>query len=87
MEPLVAVIRGNDNFPGVTCNGTVEKFMIYADDVLFLISELTIWIPTLFNKIDAFAKLSGYNVNWDMSEVLPLTRDCPTAHLNGRNRG
>lgn len=78
MEPLAAAIRRDNNFPGVAYNGSVHKLMLYADDVLLLVSEPLTPVPSLLNTINSFSKLSGYKINWDKSEALPLTQYCPT---------
>ena len=78
MEPLAAAIMGDDNFPGVTFNGSVHKSLMYADDILLLVSDPMVSIPSLLNTINTFSKFSGYKVNWDKSEALPLTKYCPT---------
>lgn len=78
MEPLAAAIRHDNNFPGVTYNGSVHKLMLYLDDILLLVSEPVTPVPSLLNTINFFTKLSGYKINWDKSEALPLTQYCPT---------
>lgn len=39
MEPLAAAIRRDDIFPGVTYNGFTHKLMMFADDILLLVSD------------------------------------------------
>lgn len=74
MEPLAAVIRRDGNFPGVSYGGSVHKLFMYADDILLLVLDPEISMPSLLNTITTFSKFSGYKVNWDKSEALL----CPT---------
>ena len=77
LEPLAAAIRMNPNFPGVVIGESVHKLMLYADDILLLVSDPEQSIHTLLETINSFSKLSGYKVNWSKSEALPLTAYCP----------
>ena len=52
MEPLATAIRKDDNFPGVTYNGCTHKLMMFADDILLLVSDPVVSIPSLLNTIN-----------------------------------
>lgn len=78
IEPLAAAIRGATDFPGVTAGGMVHKLLLYADDILLLVSDPSRSVPCLLGTIDLFSKFSGYKVNWSKSEALPLTAYCPS---------
>lgn len=79
LEPLAAALRSSTDFPGVSVGGIVHKLMLYADDVLLFVSEPQRSVPCLLNIINSFSKISGYKVNWSMSEALPLTPYCPVS--------
>lgn len=79
IEPLAAAIRAAPDFPGVLAGGVVHKLMLYADDILLVVSDPARSVPSLLNIIDTFSKFSGYRVNWSKSEALPLTAYCPSA--------
>ncbi len=87
MEPLAAAIRADVNFPGVACNNSVHKLMLYADDILLLVSDPLTSVPSLLNTTNSFSKFSGFKINWDKSEALPLTQYFPTTFFQaGRFR-
>lgn len=78
IEPLAAAIRGSTDFPGVTIGGKVHKMMLYADDILLLVSDPSRSVPCLVGIINSFSKFSGYRVNWSKLEALLLMSYCPS---------
>uniref|UniRef100_A0A8C6T8R1 Reverse transcriptase domain-containing protein n=1 Tax=Neogobius melanostomus TaxID=47308 RepID=A0A8C6T8R1_9GOBI len=77
LEPLAQAIRKNSQFPGIKIGNTSHKLILYADDILCFVTDPTTSIPVLLNIINTFSKISGYKVNWNKSEALPLTSYCP----------
>ena len=77
LENLAAAIRKNLNIQGVKINESTHKFLLYADDILWLASDLARSVPSLLDVIKSFSKISGYKVNWSKSQALPLTSCCP----------
>lgn len=77
LEPLAAAIRKNQNIQVITINESTHKFLLYADDMLWLASDPARSVPPLLDVIKSFSKISGYKVNWSKSEALPLTSYCP----------
>lgn len=77
LEPLAAAIRRDPHFPGVTVGGSVQKLMLYADDILLFATRPNTSLPALLKTINTFSRFSGYRVNWSKSEALPLTSYCP----------
>lgn len=57
-------------------SGLENKILIFADDVLVLLSEPKNSIPPLLDLVNSFSEISGYRVNWDKSEVMPLSDLC-----------
>lgn len=45
------------------------------DDVLLFLSQAETSIPPLLAQIHDFGKLSGYTVNWQKCEIMPLNED------------
>ena len=78
IEPLAAAIREASDFPGVTAGGKVHKLLLYADDILLLVSDPNRSVPCFLGIIKSFSNFSGYRVNWSKSEALPLTAYCPS---------
>lgn len=90
MEPLAAAIRVDDNFLGVTYNGLVHKLLMFADDILLLVSDPATSVPSFLDTINSFLKISGYRVNWEKSKALSLTKFCHSSKqvdLDGLGRG
>lgn len=49
---------------------------LYADDISLLIKEPIVSIPSVLSTIESFSKLSGYKINWQKSEGMPIWRGC-----------
>ena len=76
LEPLAVALRENAEIKGVWGGGTEHKLFLYADDILMLVSDPANSIPIILNKIETFSKISGYKINWQKSEVMPVSRSC-----------
>lgn len=62
LEPLAEVIRSQD----------VHKIALYADDILRFLTKPDISIPATLSTMHEFGSYSGYNINFDKSEAMPL---------------
>ncbi len=60
LEPLAVAIRNDPGFPGVTVGGSVQKLMLYADNILLFVSDPGNSVPRLLTIINSFSKFSGY---------------------------
>ena len=58
---------------GYTTDTTINKISLYADDVLIYITKPEISIPNLLNVITKFGAFSGYRINWNKTEIMPIT--------------
>ncbi len=72
IEPLAEAVRCADNISGVSLCGTVHKLALYADDVILFLTQPEASVPALISTIELFGKFSGYKINFDKSEALPL---------------
>uniref|UniRef100_A0A671WYV8 Reverse transcriptase domain-containing protein n=1 Tax=Sparus aurata TaxID=8175 RepID=A0A671WYV8_SPAAU len=78
LEPLAQKLRNNSDMHGITVDGIHHKLLLYTDDMLVMLTQPEKSIPTLLNCIEEFAFLSGYHINWDKSEAMPLSGHCPS---------
>lgn len=72
MEPLAATIRRQTDIKGIYRAHREHKISLYADDVLLFISDPTTSIPHILNTLSVFGSFSGYKLNIDKSELLPI---------------
>ena len=76
LEPLVETIRSHEAIKGVRLGYQEHKLLIFADDILVLISHPQESVPPLLDTVNKFSEISGYKVNWSKSEVMPLSKHC-----------
>ncbi len=75
LEPLVVMIRANPAIKGVKGAGEEHKLLLYAPDILSLINDPVISLPSLMNTIQEYSNLSGYKINCK-SEAMPISKTC-----------
>jgi len=61
---------------GVVQGEEEHKMLMYADDILLLIKDPLVLIPNVLSTIESFSKISGYEMNWQKSECMPISRGC-----------
>uniref|UniRef100_A0A8K9UVS9 Reverse transcriptase domain-containing protein n=1 Tax=Oncorhynchus mykiss TaxID=8022 RepID=A0A8K9UVS9_ONCMY len=71
-EPLAELIRSNPSIMGVSAGGLQHKISLYADDVLFYISNPEKSLPLILDTIAQYGKFSGYTINFNKSTACPL---------------
>lgn len=76
LEPLAAAIRTNQGIGGVIHGSDEHKMFLYADDILLLLRDPSSSVPKLLSTIENFSKLSGYKINCQKSEVMPVSKGC-----------
>lgn len=81
LEPLAQAIRQNKIIKGITMGGLDNKMLIFADDVLLLLSNPEESLPPLFNLINKFSELSEYKINWSKCEAMPQSKFCYKSHI------
>lgn len=74
IEPLAESVRNHPGIFGYNTRDTRNKISLYADDVLIYITKLETSIPNLLNLITQFGQFSGYRINWNKSEIMPITK-------------
>uniref|UniRef100_A0A8C5AMD3 Reverse transcriptase domain-containing protein n=1 Tax=Gadus morhua TaxID=8049 RepID=A0A8C5AMD3_GADMO len=72
LEPLACAIRSNGDIHGVNIHGHDFKLNMYADDILLTLSKPTNSIHAVLYLINLFGSFSGYKINWNKSEAIPL---------------
>ena len=81
VEPLAVAIRDDLNIKGVMAGGQMHKMFLYADDILLILSDPASSIPGVMDIIENFSKMSGYKINWQKSEVMPVSVGCSIADI------
>ncbi|KAF7643269.1 hypothetical protein LDENG_00242520 [Lucifuga dentata] len=76
LEPLAATIRADQRIRGVQVGGKEHKLFLYADDILRLATDPEPSAPIFLNICEAFSEVSGYKINWQKSEVMPVSSSC-----------
>lgn len=78
MEPLAISIRHCTDIKGIFRGSQEHKISLYADDILLYVSDPLSSILHIFNMLKEFGRFSGYKLNLEKSELLPIT---PAARL------
>ena len=73
IEPLAAMIRSHDHIKGITIGREEHIISLYADDILLYLHDPLNSMPSLLSLFEEFGKLSGYKVNWDKTEIMPIS--------------
>lgn len=76
LEPLAAAIRADIRIRGVKAGGREHKLFLYADDILWLSVDPVSSAPRFLKTMEAFSEISGYKINLNKSEVMPVSRTC-----------
>lgn len=72
IEPLAIWLRSEEKFEGITCQGTVHKLSLYADDLLLYVSNPSSSLPVILEILKQFGQLSGYKLNFGKSEAFAI---------------
>ena len=71
IEPLATALHSNVSIKGIQRGNTEHKVSLYADDTLYLSDPLSS-LPLTLSSLDTFGKISGYKVNIQKSEIMPI---------------
>lgn len=81
LEPLAIGIRGHPDIHGFKF-GKIETLVnLYCDDLLLCLSNPEVSVPSLLKYIKSFSSLSGYTINWNKCEFMPLTNNLNPSFL------
>lgn len=72
LERLAAAIRIHSDIRGVSLCQTEYKISLFADDILLTLTRPHISLPNLHALLKEFSFLSGYNINTNKTEALPI---------------
>ena len=81
IEPLAASIRQSSLISPIDMFGHKHYLSLYADDILLDISQPQVSIPPLLTLIDKFGSMSGFSVNWEKSELMPISATVNKVYL------
>lgn len=73
MEPLAITIRQSTDIAPITIEGRQQHISVYTDDVLLFVADPETSVPPLLDLLEHFGALSGFTINWNKSELMPLT--------------
>ena len=65
----------------IDMNRQEHHILLYADDILLFISRPETSIPYLLTLISNFGKFSGFSVNWDRSEIMPISEEVDITYI------
>lgn len=74
IEPLAIALRENANIMGILRGGVEHGVSLYADDMLLFISDPPHCLPKLVDLLKDFGDISGYKVNLQKSEMMPIKK-------------
>ncbi len=72
IEPLAVALRERSTIKGIHRGDIEHKVSLYADDMLVYLSHPLTSLPALIELLNDFGKISGYKINMQKSELMPL---------------
>ena len=82
IEPLAASIRQHPRISPVSIKGRKHNLSAYADDILLYVTSPQVSLPSIMELFEHFGSFSGFQVNWDKSELMPVHLNQDSASLN-----
>ncbi len=73
LEPLALALKQCPTIKGIHRAGSEHKVSLYADDILLFMSDPLSSLPELSNLLTKFGRISGYKVNFQKSELMPIS--------------
>uniref|UniRef100_A0A667X2N1 Reverse transcriptase domain-containing protein n=1 Tax=Myripristis murdjan TaxID=586833 RepID=A0A667X2N1_9TELE len=81
LEPLACAIRETSEIAGISMGGHQFKINLYADDILLTLMDPIKSIPKVLEIMNSFGSFSGYKINWNKCEAIPLNHYTYPVHL------
>lgn len=75
IEPLAIAVRTRRNIFGIRIWDIEHHIALYADDIIFFLTNLKSSIPNLINLLENFGEFSGYRINKSKSVLLFLNEE------------
>lgn len=72
LEPLAAQIRTSPEIVGFQRGQRTDVISLYADNTLLNLGDTQGLLQAVMALIDNFEEISGFNINWNKSVLLPL---------------
>lgn len=82
VETLATKIRQHPKISPVSIKGQEHHLLLYADDILLYVSNPKESIPSIMEVFNHFGSLSGFQINWDKSELMPVHLNHNSTMLN-----
>lgn len=82
IEPLAISIRQHPALKPIRLGNVDHHLSLYADDVAIFMSHPVQSVPILLELIKSFGEISGYTINWQKSEFMPLNEDLDANFLH-----
>lgn len=77
IEPLAQTIRGESEIKGAKVGKTIHKINLMADNIILYLTSRFDSLAKLQRVLHNFGSISRYKVNYEKSEILPLSNfDC-----------
>ncbi len=69
------------NIAPILIEGRLQHLSLYADDILRYVSNPELSIPPVLELIEKFGSLSGFTINWEKWELMPVSDDLDKKYL------
>lgn len=74
IEPLAQAVRQDSDIKGVQVGHLTHKISLFADDIIFFLTDPARSLTRLQPLLNSYSIISHYTVNYEKSEILPLTK-------------
>lgn len=70
IEPLAMAVRAHTKISGIVIGGVDHSISLYADDIIFFLTDIKNSIPEQIKLIDKIGQFSGYTINNSKSVLM-----------------